>query len=297
MTYCSFYIKINFIKGGLYKIKHTSEKNKKKEPTSPRLKRIICFEFITIFIMIACLIAMFLLIDKNYSLVSTILEITETSSLVLIGLLLILYNKEFKRITNGSIEYYKKLLPHYFLDMLIFGLGFIIGIVIFSILENQNIDLSILTSIYVAIFSLIFVLFLFILPTYKKYIASSRKILTNKYQKIKSHSDYIKLKTFQGKIYKNNMSFNHLSLSMIIATIVFCITLIMLCVFGNAPISYFILFTSIFFDLIFICRLAVLIKRNYNSDLEQLESMINKQNQKLEKTIFIKENKDTSSKK
>ncbi len=150
-------------------------------------------------------------------------------------------------------------------------------------------------SIFIAIFSLIFVLFLFILPIYKKTLKNNCKDLTNKYQKVKSNSNYIKLQAFQGKIYKNNIAFNHLSISMIVATVTFGISLITLFILNDNTLSYILLFISIFFDIVFICRLAILIKKIYTSDLAKLESMIEKHNQKLDKKFNKKVDKDNNS--
>ena len=274
----------------------------KRKTTSPRLKRILCYEAIIFILMFACIVS-FIILSETYDLYTFIMSpitlclVLAMNLCFIMGcLFLFLYYKELKRITNKSIEYYNRLIPHYAYDVLILCLGFYLGIAVFSILSKNNLELSILVSISVAIFSLIFVLFLFILPTYKKYLSNSRKILTNKYLKVKSDSNFLQLKSFQGKIYKNNMAFNHLSLSMIIATFTFIFTLIILFIFSNALISYFLLFTSIFFNLVFIGRLAFLIARNYTSDLKELESMIERHNQKLEKKLSIKENKDYISK-
>ena len=74
---------------------------------------------------------------------------------------------------------------------------------------------------------------------------------------------------------------------MIIATITFWISLITLFILNDNTLSYILLFISIFFDIVFICRLAILIKKIYTSDLAKLESMIEKHNQKRQPKIRL----------
>lgn len=251
-----------------------------KKTTSPRLKRIFIYECITFSIMLCCL--MFFLFNINNNKASVyIIFLCATSLCFITGFVLTyFYYKELKRIAL-PIEYYTRKIPFCFWDSFSIGLCFCLGILIFGIFDEINMSFSIMVTIHISIFSLIFVLYLFILPILKKSLTENYNDLQKLFEQAKKNKSLNKIDFFQGEIFSNNRNFNHLSTSMVIATILFTTTLILFMIFRYRIISYFILFTSIFFDLIFICRLAILIKKNYSNDLKKLQILIEKQNKEL----------------
>ena len=148
---------------------------------------------------------------------------------------------------------------------------------------SANMNFSSLQSVSIGVFSLIFVLYIFILPTYKKIVSANDKLLKSTYKKVRNTKNVEKLQKVQGIIYKNSKLLNSLSISMVVSTVLFAGAIVSSLFFDTTYFSYIIMSASILYDLYFIVSLAFVVGNFYSKKMEEIEELIEKQNQTFER--------------
>ena len=133
-----------------------------------------------------------------------------------------------------------------------------------------------LTSINVGLYSLIFVVYTFILPTYKKEIKKLEYKIDNKInRKITSHN--LKLTAFyQSEIYYLKLKFNKLTQNILINSFIFIVS-IFTTFFNFYKYVSFISICSILFCVYNVINILFEVKRLYNFDLKCYEKKAEQQ--------------------
>lgn len=136
---------------------------------------------------------------------------------------------EFKRITNKSVEYYKReTFQRIYFEFLAVCLCIAFAI-LFVVLSQIQIDISSIYSISIGIFSLVPIIYIFILPEIKKNTTNLQKDLKQTLYQIKKNNkspNFISLKTKQGEIFRLIILMNQASIQLIISIFIFAVSII-----------------------------------------------------------------------
>lgn len=233
--------------------------------------KIIIFEILSIILMLSSLaffIIFSLLWRKNIDYYK-IFIIFFILSIILNIIVCKLADYEFKKNSQISLFYYKNNF-YIILELISLMIFFIFSIISNIIIKKAILSLSILVSLNLSIFSIIFVLYIFIFPIYKKNIDDNIEKLNKLKLENKINDEIQKL---NNAIYNNSKSFNHLSLAMILSSILFFSSMIIFVFLNYKVLIHLILTTTILYYSYFIFRLAKLMWKIYklnNSDIEKL---------------------------
>lgn len=136
---------------------------------------------------------------------------------------------EFKRITNKSVEYYKRETSQkIYFEILAISLCIVFAI-LFVALSQIQIDISIIYTISIGIFSLVPIIYIFILPEIKKNTINLQKDLNQTLYQIKKNNknpNLTSLKTKQGEIFRLISLMNQASIQLIISIFIFAVSII-----------------------------------------------------------------------
>ncbi len=146
----------------------------------------------------------------------------------------------------------------------------------FSKIYNINIDKTNTTSINISLYSLIFVVYTFILPTYKKEIKKLEFNIDKKIKRAKSKKDIKIVSFYQSEIYYLKIKLNKLTMNIIINSFLFIFAIITNFDFLFQHLA-FISLCSIMFSLYNVVNIMFEVKRLYNFDLKNYEKKAEKQ--------------------
>lgn len=189
--------------------------------------------------------------------------------------------KEIKQ--EKTINDYKPndYIPQTLLILFVFlYLSFII--VSFSKMYSFNLYKSNICSINIGLYSLIFVVYTFILPTYKKEIKKLEFNIDRKIKKAKSKRDLKIVSFYQSEIYYLKIKFNKLTMNIIINSFLFLLAIIANFDFLFNQLA-FISLSCIMFCLYNVLNIMFEVKRLYNFDLKNYERKAQKQLEYLNK--------------
>ncbi len=249
------------------------------------------------------ILSIILLVDIilfGYSFDKNIIWLIITSGVLMpvVGLPFFILNhleeKEFRRVTNKSIDYYKRKKWIYIYQEVTAAIVSIVFASIIIELDQLKLDIGTLYSICIGTFSLVPIIYVFILPQIKDTINATRKDLNNILTQLNSStqiSDTRFLKKKQGSIYKLINSSNHINIELIIGLILFIIAIIM---FFNPTEYYFIaqIFpsASILYSLYETWILIKLSRDTYTYNKKEIEN-------KMKNQILNIENKEKAKRK
>lgn len=204
--------------------------------------------------------------------------------------------KEYQRITNKSIEYYKrKKTQHLYIEICAILFCIIVPILFFTS-EAIILNISTLYSINIGIFSLVPIIYVFILPQIKE-IANNAKFelkdtISNLSQsKKQANIKYLKKK--QGTLYNLINTTNSINFELIINIILFTISIIMF--FNDEKFNSIIQIfpvISIFYSLFEIYMLVYLLLKINSYNKNEIENKMKKQIEKINGSNQQKKNKE-----
>lgn len=199
-------------------------------------------------------------------------------------ILICVHDKELKRLTDSSFVYYKYNLHQFTYLPIIFCLAFTLALLVFIFCPNV-VSTSTITSINISLFSLLFAIFIFIIPRCKANLEKKKQLATKT-----TYSDESEVKKSMGKIYKENQDYNSLAYIMTLTAIIFCISILSILIFGSVLFTQFVLYFSNIICMYFIIKLLTVVNHDLLSDLDKLE----KQLLKVEEETIRKLNQDES---
>ena len=216
------------------------------------------------------------LILKYNTIISIIIGIISLISAILTIIIENTKDKRKKLKQEKTINDYKPndYVPQTMLILFVFlYLSFII--ISFSKMYNINIDKNNLCSINIGLYSLIFVVYTFILPTYKKEIKKLEYRIDKKIKRTKSKRDLKIVSFYQSEIYYLKIKFNKLTMNIIINSFLFILAIIAsIDIFESIS---FISISCIMFCLYNVINIMFEVKRLYNFDLKNYEKKSKKQ--------------------
>ncbi len=199
-------------------------------------------------------------------------------------ILITIHDLELKKITNKSFLYYKYNLHQYIYIPALFGLAFVVSLSLFIFCPN-TVSTATITSINISLFSLLFAIFVFIIPRCRQNLENKKHVAADT-----KYSNELELKKSMGKIYKENQAYNSLAYIMTLTAIVFCISILSILIFGPVLFTQFVLYFSNIMCLYFIIKLLLVVNCDLLSDLEKLEKQLLKEEDAI-KNINQKETK------
>lgn len=270
-------------------------KSNKKEKRSRKQKIYQAFIGISLLMLFVFLILLGYSVERNILWLKISSAVLTVISPIPIYILEYLEEKEFQRVTNKSIDYYKRKFAPFIVFEIIailaciaFAYGFIGELML-------SLDMGILYSICIGTFSLVPIIYVFILPEIKKVINSSRDDLNHLLCKPTSQksSDIQELKQKQGEIYKLINSCNQTNTRLIISVVLFILAIFM---FFNAEEAYTIAQVfpaiSIFYSLYEIWLLIKLSRSFYSYNKRDLECEMKKELKSIENKEKLKHEKE-----
>ena len=235
----------------------------RKEKKSRKQKQLGVFIFIILAVFITTLILLVYSLEQNILWLSIISGTLFAASLIPFSICIHLEEKEFQRITNKSVDYYKRRFPFFAQELIAIVLSIVFAIAFIG-LNELVVEVSILYSICMGTFSLPPIIYVFILPQVKETINSTRKELSDLLIKIsisKKGPNIKYLKNKQGKIYKLINSSNHTNTQLIISIILFIVAIIMFFNPADSIVNQIFPATSIVYSLY---ELVMLIKLSHD---------------------------------
>lgn len=275
--------------------KNSKQKSSKKEKMSRKQKIYQAYIGILAIVLITAFILLGYSVDKNILWLMIVSGVLLPIAAIPLFILERLEEKEFKRVTSKSIDYYKRRSRTFIYQEFVAGIGSIVLASIFIGVGQLKLDLNTLYSICIGTFSLVPIVYVFILPQIKETINSTRRDLSSILTQLSStkKSSNIKiLKKKQGEIYRLINLSNHANIELIIGIAFFVIAIIMF--FNpeeNIAIQAFPT-ASIFYSLYEICVLIKLSRDSYSYNKKEFETKMKNQVLNIEKNEKAKQKKE-----
>lgn len=264
----------------------------RKEKKSRKQKQLGVFIFLILAVFITTLVLLVYSLEYNILWLSITSGTLFAASLIPFSICAHLEEKEFQRITNKSVDYYKRRFPFFAQELIAIVLSMVFATAFIS-LNELGVDVSILYSICIGTFSLPPIIYVFILPQVKETINSTRKELSDLLVKIsisKKGPNIKYLKNKQGKIYKLINSSNHTNTQLINSIILFIAAIIMFFNPADSIINQIFPATSIVYSLYELVMLIKLSHDFHSYDTKEYET-------KMKNQILDIENKEKSKQK
>lgn len=244
---------------------------KKIKNLSDFLDKLELFLIILIIFLISIHIILIDLLRDYNDIISLILGIITVISAISTIIIENIKDKKQKLKREKTIKDYK---PNEFVPMtiLILLVCIYISFIIMTYANTYNVDINKcdLTSVNIGLYSLIFVVFTFILPTYKKEIKKIEFKIDNKINKFRSNQNIKDTAFYQSEIYYLKIKFNKLTQNIIINSFIFVLSIISTFFSFFERVS-FLSICSILFCLYNVINILFEVKRLYNFDLKCYE--------------------------
>jgi len=268
----------------------------KKEKYSKKQRLIGLFMLIAATISLT-IIGFLIFFSVNHKIWETLLLFIALIIFFIITIILSHYEeKEYQRVTNKSIEYYKRKNPkRIYIEVCAIIFSIVVPILFFTS-EHIMLNISTLYSINIGVFSLVPIIYVFILPQIKEITNSAKfelKDTISNISKRKKQANIKYLKKKQCTLYNLINTTNSINFELIINIILFTISIIMFLSdekFNNIIQIFPVI--SIFYSLFEIYMLIYLLLKINSYNKNEIENKMKKQIEKINESNQQKKSKE-----